>query len=60
VSKVIVETVQKEHKEKVFQTVIRQNVKITEASTLSQDIFTYDKDSPAADDYMNLAKELLA
>jgi chromosome partitioning protein len=59
VSKTIVDAVQKEHQEKVFQTVIRQNVKITEASTMSQDIFTYDAQSPAAEDYANLAKELI-
>ena len=59
VSKAIVETIQKEHQEKVFQTVIRQNVKVTEASTLSQDIFTYDETCMAAEDYMALATEIL-
>lgn len=58
VSKTIVEVVQKEHQERVFQTVIRQNVKITEASTLKQDIFTYDATSHAAEDYLSLATEI--
>ena len=60
VSKSIVDAIQKEYKEKVFQISIRQNVKITEASTMSQDIFTYDASSMAAEDYKELAKELLA
>lgn len=60
VSKAIVDAIQKEHKEKVFQTVIRQNVKITEASTVSKDIFSYDETCAAAEDYMALAKELLS
>ena len=59
VSKAIVDAIQKEHKEKVFQTAIRQNVKITEASTVAKDIFTYDSTCAAAEDYMALAKELL-
>ncbi len=59
VSKAIVESIQTTHKEKVFQTVIRQNVKITEASTVAQDIFTYDDKCMAAEDYMALAKEII-
>jgi cellulose biosynthesis protein BcsQ len=34
-------------------------VKISEASAKKQDIFTYDKDGSGAEDYMNLAKEIL-
>jgi len=59
VSKAIVENVQREHQEKVFKTTIRQNVKITEASTMSQDIFTYDDACMGAEDYLALAKEIL-
>jgi chromosome partitioning protein len=44
----------------VFQTVIRQNVKITEASTIAQDIFTYDDKCMAAEDYMALANEIIS
>lgn len=59
VSKSIVESVQNTHEEKVFQTVIRQNVALVEASTTGQDIFSYDSKSYAAEDYKNLAKEVL-
>jgi chromosome partitioning protein len=59
VSKNIVDSVQKTHKEKVFQTVIRQNVAVTEASTMGQDIFTYAPESAAAEDYKNLALEII-
>lgn len=59
VSKNIVEAVQAQHEEKVFKTVIRQNVAIVEASTMGQDIFTYAPESMAAEDYGNLAKEVI-
>jgi chromosome partitioning protein len=45
--------------EKVFQTTVRQNVAIAEASANRKDIFTYSGDSFGATDYMNLAKEIL-
>ncbi|TAE74516.1 MAG: ParA family protein [Bacteroidetes bacterium] len=60
VSKNIVEAVQAQHEEKVFKTVIRQNVSIVEASTMGQDIFSYAPESMAAEDYSNLAKEVVA
>lgn len=60
VSKNIVEAVQAQHEEKVFKTVIRQNVAIVEASTMGQDIFSYAPESMAAEDYANLAKEITA
>ncbi|MCS6820916.1 MAG: ParA family protein [Microscillaceae bacterium] len=59
VSRSIVETVQKAHKSKVFKTTIRQNVALIEASTVKQDIFTYNDKSQGAEDYLNLAKEIL-
>ena len=59
VSKSIVESVQTQHQEKVFETVIRQNVALVEASTTGQDVFSYDSNSMAAEDYKNLAKEVI-
>jgi len=44
---------------KVFESIIRQNVALTESQMAQQDIFDYDKNSNGAEDYMNLAKELL-
>lgn len=59
VSKSIVESVQGNYQNEVFQTQIRQNVALVEASTVGQDIFDYDETSNAAQDYMSLAKEIL-
>ena len=42
----------------IFSTVIRQNIKITEASKLRLPVMVYDPDSPGAQDYMNLAREM--
>lgn len=59
ISKNIMEQVQQKYGTLTFDTVIRQSVKITEASALKQDVFTYDAESSPAEDYQNLAKELL-
>jgi chromosome partitioning protein len=45
---------------KVFQTVIRENVRIRECPASGQSILTFASDSHAAKDYRALAKELLA
>lgn len=42
-----------------FETIIRENVALTEAQSAQKDIFEYAKDSIGAQDYMDLAKELL-
>lgn len=59
VSRAIVEKVQSEYPDKAFQTFIRQNVAVVESSTHRQDIFTYDKNCAAAQDYLNLSKEVM-
>ncbi|NJO00281.1 MAG: ParA family protein [Bacteroidia bacterium] len=59
VSKTITESIRDTHHEKVFNTVIRQSVSLIEASTTGQDIFSYDRNSHGAEDYLNLAKEIL-
>lgn len=46
-------------KEKVYDTTIRQNVSLAEASISRKDIFSYNPESYGAIDYMNLAKEIL-
>lgn len=55
----IAETLRNIYQGKVFQTVIRQNISLAEASSVGQDIFTYNSKSAGAEDYMSLAKELL-
>jgi chromosome partitioning protein len=44
--------------ENVFETMIRSNVTITEASAMHQDIFSYNDKCSGALDYMSLAKEI--
>ncbi|WP_038031821.1 ParA family protein [Thermonema rossianum] len=56
----IVEQVRSIYKGKVFDTVIRSNVALTEASAMHQDIFSYNPHCYGAEDYMQLAKEVEA
>ncbi len=44
----------------IFETMIRENVALTEAQSAQTDIFSYDKNSHGAMDYMNLAEEILS
>lgn len=59
ISKDIAQSLRGTFKEKVFNTTIRQNVAIAEASACRKDIFSYSPESFGAIDYMNLAKEIL-
>ena len=45
--------------DKVFKTVIRDNVALAEAPIKGLNIFEYNKNSNGAKDYMELAKEVL-
>ena len=60
ITKSIIEAVEQTHQEYVFETHIRQNISIVEASASGKDIFTYNEKAIAAEDYMNLAKEIIA
>lgn len=55
----IEKAVRKVYSEKVFNTAIRQNISITEAPSKGKDIFGHAPKSHGAEDYMNLAKEIL-
>ncbi len=46
--------------EKVFETVIHRNVKITEAPSFGKSIFHYDIKSVGAKDYLQFAKEVIS
>ena len=46
--------------EKVFETVIPRNVRLSEAPSFGQPIVLYDLLSPGAESYMELAKEVMA
>ncbi|WP_020530136.1 ParA family protein [Flexithrix dorotheae] len=54
------DTVRDVYSDKVFNTCIRQNVALEEASAAGADIFDYDANSHGAEDYLNLCKEILA
>ena len=55
----VVETIKKYFGEKVFDTLIRDNVSLAEAPSQRQDIFNYSRSSIGAQDYMNLCQEIL-
>lgn len=59
VSKSIIEQCHTAYQGLIFETVIRQNAKIMEASAVQKDIFSYDNKSTGAIDYMALAQEIL-
>jgi chromosome partitioning protein len=55
----VVEAVRQTFGDKLFTTLIRDNVSLAEAPSYSQDIFSYKPTSNGADDYAALAKELM-
>lgn len=59
VNKSVIDGMRKKYKNKVLNTLIRRNVKISEASIHNQDIFTYDSESMGAEDYNALTLEIL-
>lgn len=46
-------------KDKLFKTIIRENVALTEAPSFGQDIYTYNAESLGAEDYLSLCKEII-
>lgn len=55
----VVDMIKKYFGDKVFTTMIRDNVALAEAPSLRQDIFSYNPNSPGAEDYLNLCREIL-
>lgn len=55
----VVETIKKFFGEKVFNTLIRDNVALAEAPAQRKDIFEYNPHSTGAEDYLSLSKEIL-
>ena len=55
----VVETIRKYFGEKVFNTLIRDNVALAEAPAQRKDIFDYNKRSNGAKDYLALCNEIL-
>lgn len=55
----VVGTIRKYFGSKVFDTYIRDNVSLAEAPAQRQDIFSYNKNSNGAKDYLSLCKEIM-
>jgi chromosome partitioning protein len=58
-NKNVVSTIQAHFKDKVFTTMIRDNVALAEAPTQGVDIFRYNSKSNGAEDYLSLCKEII-
>lgn len=56
----VVEEVKKYFQEKVYQTIISRNIRLSEAPSYGQSIIDYDVKSRGAELYIELAKEVLA
>ena len=58
-NKEIIESAKSYFKEKLFQTIIRENISLAEAPGFGKTIFEYARRSRGSADYMDLAKEFL-
>jgi chromosome partitioning protein len=56
----VVEEVRKYFQDKVYQTIIPRNVRLSEAPSHGQSIITYDPSSKGAEVYKELAKEVIS
>ncbi len=56
----VIDEVKKYFREKVFQTIIPRNVRLSEAPSHGQPIITYDSKSRGAEVYVDLAKEVVS
>jgi chromosome partitioning protein len=56
----VVETIRKYFGEKVFDTMIRDNIALAEAPAQRKDIFDYSRSSSGAEDYLELSKEIIS
>ena len=55
----VVDEVKKHFGEMVFKTIIQRNVRLSEAPSYGESIISYDADSKGANNYLNLAQELI-
>jgi len=55
----VVEEVRQHFQNLVFNTIIARNVKLSEAPSFGEPILVYDSNSKGADNYLNLAREIL-
>lgn len=59
ISHQVVEDIRTHFPDKLFQTIIRRNVRLSESPSYGKPICLYDPASPGAQDYRELAKELI-
>jgi len=59
INKEVIDEIHKRFPEKMFDTIIRENVTLQEAPSWGQTIFEYKPDSNGAIDYMDLTREIL-
>lgn len=55
----VVEEVQKHFNDMVFKTIIQRNVKLSEAPSFGESIINFDATSKGANNYLNLAEEII-
>jgi chromosome partitioning protein len=58
-NKQVVEIIKKHFGDKLFETLIRENVSLAETPSFGKTIFEYKPESSGAEDYTNLCKEIL-
>jgi chromosome partitioning protein len=56
----VVEEVQKHFNDMVFETIIQRNVKLSEAPSFGESIINYDATSKGANNYLQLAQEIIS
>jgi chromosome partitioning protein len=56
----VVEEIQKHFPDKLFKSVIRRNVRLSESPSYGKPVCLYDPSSSGAQDYQDLARELIA
>ena len=60
ISHQVVEEVRSHFPDKLFRTIIRRNVRLSESPSYGKLIYLYDANSPGSQDYLDLAKELMS
>ena len=58
-NKEVIDKIKEHFSDKLFTSLIRDNISLAEAPSHGQDIFTYKKDSNGATDYLALSKEVI-
>lgn len=56
----VVEEIQKHFPDKLFKTIVRRNVRLSESPSYGKPVCLYDPSSTGAQDYMELAKEIVS